>query len=134
MGIDDIIEKAVLYKVEQFFENGHIPQGLCRAIDHLVEKAVGNALGNVAKAKSSSRMPSSSGPTTGRATPRTSRPTEKDDENDELCVHEIIWINDKNNKSGVFHHASCRHVNDTTSSYTKCNKCINQCLKCWSKK
>ena len=133
MGIDDVIEHAVHETVERFFEDGKIPAGLMRSIENLVEDAVENAVENMATAQASSSMPASSGWTTSRERPRTSRPTGRDDEGNEDCeFHDVIIIKDKNNKSGVFHSASCHHLASTTSSFVKCNKCTNQRLKYWS--
>ena len=127
MGIDDVIEHAVHETVERFFEDGKIPSGLMTSIENLVENAVENAVEGMAKAQASSSMPASSGLRTRRERPRTSRPSGTDDEDNEDCdFPELIFINDnKNNKSEVFHHAKCHHVVDSTSSYTKCNKCPN---------
>ena len=134
MGIDDVIEHAVHEAIERFFEDGKVPAGLVRTIENVVDTAVEHAVEKIATAQaSSSSRPASSGLMTSRERPRTSRPTWRDDEgHEDWRPHELIFINDKNNKSGVFHSASCHHVVSTTSSFTKCKQCTNQCLKYWS--
>ena len=127
MGIADLMEHAVHETIERFFEDGKVPAGLVRTIENVVDTAVEHAVEEIATAMaSSSSLPASSGWTTSRERPRTSRPTGRDDEgHEDWRPHELIFINDKNNKSGVFHHANCHHVVSTTTSYTKCNKCPN---------
>ena len=123
MGIvDEVIENAVHEGIERFFEDGNVPSGLAKTIKNLIETAVEHA---VEKKATASGMPASNGSSrTSRERPRTSRPTGRDDEgNEDWRPHELIWINDTNSKSSVFHHESCRHVVSTTSSYTKCKKC-----------